>query len=74
MEKKVNIYAVSQDGPNVDSNIDAEGSTLPIRVSCGMCRHEIPLSEAVVPEALDYVVHFCGLDCYERWRLQIDAA
>lgn len=36
--------------------------------------HEISLSEAVVPEALDYVVHFCGLDCYERWRLQIGAA
>ena len=32
--------------------------------------HEVPVSEAVVPEAVDYVVHLCGLDCYERWRHQ----
>ncbi|HEU4428021.1 MAG TPA: DUF3330 domain-containing protein [Myxococcota bacterium] len=32
--------------------------------------HEVPVSEAVVPEAVDYVVHLCGLECYERWRHQ----
>ena len=37
-------------------------------VSCAVCRHEIPASEARVAEAVDYVVHFCGLDCYERWQ------
>jgi hypothetical protein len=35
---------------------------------CAVCEHEVPLSEAVVPEASDYMVHFCGLECYERWR------
>ena len=38
------------------------------RVPCNVCQHEIPASEAVVAEATDYVVYFCGLDCYERWR------
>ena len=38
------------------------------RVPCDVCQHEIPLSEAVVAEATDYVVYFCGLDCYARWR------
>jgi hypothetical protein len=37
-------------------------------LSCTACEHEIPASEAVVVEAVDYVVHFCGLDCYQRWR------
>jgi hypothetical protein len=26
------------------------------------------LLQAVVAEATDYVVYFCGLDCYQRWR------
>ena len=38
------------------------------RVPCQVCQHDIPLSEAVVSEATDYVVYFCGLECYERWR------
>ena len=43
------------------------------RVPCEVCRRDIPLSEAVVAEARDYVAHFCGLDCYDRWRLQREA-
>jgi hypothetical protein len=31
---------------------------------------EIPISEAVVPEAIDYVAHFCGVQCYYKWRKQ----
>jgi hypothetical protein len=42
------------------------------RVSCNVCQHEVPASEALVAEATDYVVHFCGLDCYERWLNQRD--
>ena len=37
-------------------------------VTCHSCGCDIPLDEAVVPEALPYVVHFCGLECYARWR------
>lgn len=40
------------------------------KISCDVCRKEVPLSEAVVPEAKDYVAHFCGLDCYEQWKKQ----
>lgn len=39
-------------------------------VSCDVCRKEVPLSVALVPEAADYVAHFCGLDCYEKWKKQ----
>jgi hypothetical protein len=40
------------------------------RVACEICLKEVPLSEATVPEATDYVVHFCGLECYEKWKNQ----
>lgn len=40
------------------------------RVTCEICLKEVPISEAKVPEATDYVVHFCGLECYEKWKNQ----
>jgi len=43
------------------------------RVACEICLKEIPRSEATVPEAADYVVYFCGLECYAKWRRQTDA-
>ena len=38
-----------------------------LRVSCTACAHDVPLSEAMVSEAADYVAYFCGLDCYAAW-------
>lgn len=46
-------------------------SNVPVEVeivACEQCLREIPVSEAVVPEASDYVAHFCGLQCYEKWK------
>jgi hypothetical protein len=43
-------------------------------VPCDMCHHDIPRSEAMAAEAADYVAYFCGLDCYDRWRRQREAA
>ncbi len=40
------------------------------RVSCAACLKEVPITEAVVPEAIDYFMHFCGLECYEKWQAQ----
>lgn len=40
------------------------------RVACEICLKEVPISEAAVPEATDYVAYFCGLDCYEKWKSQ----
>ncbi len=39
-------------------------------VSCEICLKEVPVSEAVAPEASDYFAHFCGLECYEAWKKQ----
>lgn len=38
------------------------------KISCDVCRKEIPLSEATISEAVDYVAHFCGLECYTQWK------
>ena len=40
----------------------------PVRVACEVCLNEIPASEAQHAEAGDYVMHFCGLGCYQVWR------
>lgn len=39
-------------------------------VPCDVCLKEVPLSEAVIPDAADYVAHFCGLECYSQWKKQ----
>jgi uncharacterized protein DUF3330 len=40
------------------------------RVTCKVCLKEVPISEAKVPEATDYVLHFCSLECYNKWKNQ----
>jgi hypothetical protein len=39
-------------------------------VSCEVCLKDVPITEATIPEAVDYVVYFCGLDCFEKWKSQ----
>jgi hypothetical protein len=41
------------------------------RVTCNTCMKEVPKSAAVVPEAMDYVTHFCGLPCYNQWIREV---
>lgn len=39
-------------------------------ISCEICIESVPLSEAQVSEAGDYITYFCGLECYELWITQ----
>lgn len=41
-------------------------------IPCEVCMKEIPLSEAKVEEASDYVAYFCGLECFDKWRKEAD--
>lgn len=53
-----------------NSNIPVETE----KVACAVCRKEISRTEAKTPETVvDYVAHFCGLDCYEQWKTQENA-
>ena len=51
----------------------ADKPIAPERVSCKVCRKEVPKSESVVPEASDYLIYFCGLDCYDKWKQMHEA-
>jgi hypothetical protein len=39
-----------------------------VRLTCTVCLTEVPVSGARSEETSDYVAHFCGLDCYDKWR------
>lgn len=41
--------------------------------TCCVCCKEIPLDAAFTPEGAEYVEHFCGLDCYERFQARAKA-
>jgi len=40
----------------------------PEHISCEICLKEIPESEAMSHEAEEYVIHFCGIECYSQWH------
>ncbi|MEK6736655.1 MAG: DUF3330 domain-containing protein [Pseudomonadota bacterium] len=42
----------------------------PEKIACEVCLKEIPISEATSVKATDYIMYYCGLDCYEKWRKQ----
>ena len=44
------------------------------KVSSAICHKEIPLSEALIPEAADYMVYFCGLECYPKWKKRSESS
>ncbi len=37
-------------------------------VACCVCCKEIPLDAAFTPDGAEYVEHFCGLECYQRFQ------
>jgi len=39
-------------------------------IECEVCLKEIPKSGAFSEETSDYVMYFCGLECYDKWREQ----
>lgn len=42
--------------------------------SCCVCCRDIPLDAAFTPEGAEYVEHFCGLECYQRFQARAKAA
>jgi hypothetical protein len=37
-------------------------------IGCEECLQELPVERAFPVEGEDYVKHFCGLACYDRWK------
>ena len=46
----------------------------PATVACELCLREIPHSVARSHEGTDYVLYFCGNDCFDAWRHAGNAA
>ncbi|TXT23231.1 MAG: urf-2 [Gallionellaceae bacterium] len=42
----------------------------PEKISCSLCRKEVPLSAALTPQGADYVGYFCGIECYDEFSAQ----
>lgn len=42
-------------------------------IQCEVCLTEVPSSVAQSYEGPDYVHHFCGLDCFAKWRAKREA-
>ena len=42
--------------------------------TCCVCCKEIPLDAAFTPEGAEYVEHFCGLECYQRFQARASTA
>lgn len=39
-----------------------------VMVECEVCLKEIPASAAKNEEVQDYVAHFCGIECFAKWK------
>lgn len=42
-------------------------------LSCEICLREMPHDLVHTHEGPDYVLHFCGLDCYRTWQKRQEA-
>jgi len=42
------------------------------QVACEVCLSQVPHTEAQSMEGADYVLYFCGLDCYDQWYREGD--
>lgn len=39
-----------------------------VHISSEECCAQVPGDEAVMEEATDIVMHYCGIDCYDTWH------
>jgi len=40
----------------------------PELLECSVCLKEIPKSSVQHDEVNEYVMHFCGIECYSQWK------
>ena len=63
----MNVHNRNPAGAVIAQCDDEEGCSL---VACEICMAEVPADAVNVTDAQDYVHHFCGLGCLERWQKQ----
>lgn len=53
--------------------MDKTGDTQMEVVACDICLKEVPASVVKSAEGLDYVMHFCGLECFDKWKRRMQS-
>lgn len=43
-------------------------------VTCAVCEKQVPVAEALSSEDPDYLLYFCGQECYDDWSADALAA
>lgn len=41
-------------------------------ISCEICLKEVSSNTGKVSEVDEYIMYFCGLECYDKWHHQLD--
>ena len=41
-------------------------------LACQICMKEVPKDLSKSAEGVEYVYHFCGQECFEKWEKQED--
>lgn len=36
-------------------------------VTCTVCEKQVPVAEALTSEDPDYLLYFCGQECWDQW-------
>ena len=57
-------YSVTPPRSEVRAPAEAEGG----KASCHTCRTELDPRGAYRVDGKEYVYHFCGTECFERWQ------
>ena len=55
-------------GDSLMPDVDTKRASLGPKLSCEICKKEIPRSTARSAEGEDYVFYFCGPECYAEWK------
>ncbi len=48
--------------------LDCESESLCRVVACAVCLKEVPGDAGLSADVQDYVLYFCGLDCFSAWK------
>jgi hypothetical protein len=54
--------------PGGGTVLDCESDEGCMVVTCELCLVDLPQEAAITEEGVDYVAHFCGLECLKAWR------
>lgn len=68
MEREGTLFSQVEDLLMINRNTSLRRLPLPKKVNCQVCHREILRIDALSDEGEEYILWFCGFDCYHTWR------